>query len=76
LWLLGRKALHGQLGTVRDAHGAENAIQMTLHGTFGQPENVGYLPVCGSKFEHRDDLILTPGQSLADVHFGGNWQLG
>ena len=43
---------------------------MTLHGTFAQPENVGYLPVGGSKFEHRGDLILATGQSLAEVSLG------
>jgi hypothetical protein len=36
----------------------------------------GYLPVEGSKFEHRDDLILTPGQSLAEVCLGRNRQPG
>jgi hypothetical protein len=64
LWLLGRKALSGHLGAIREIDRAMDAMQVGLDGAFGQPKNAGYLPVGRSR---HDDLILVPCESLAQI---------
>ena len=41
-------------------------MQVNFDSAFRQPKNLRDLAVGGAKFQHRDDLILTQGQSLAE----------